>query len=106
MRVTPLGKARKATRSSTNYIFNIFLGNSYDLGENITGMTEEKAILTRIHELPEQLKREVLDYIEFLQKKYARRNGKPKNRKAGSAKGKYKLAPDFDEPLEDFKEYV
>lgn len=33
---------------------------------------------------------------------------KPKStgRKAGSAKGKYKLAPDFDEPLEDFKEYM
>jgi hypothetical protein len=27
-------------------------------------------------------------------------------RKAGSAKGKYELAPDFDAPLEDFKEYV
>lgn len=27
-------------------------------------------------------------------------------RKAGSAEGKYTLAPDFDEPLEDFKEYM
>lgn len=27
-------------------------------------------------------------------------------RKAGSAKGKYELAPDFDAPLEDFKEYM
>lgn len=27
-------------------------------------------------------------------------------RKAGSAKGKYKISPDFDEPLEDFKEYM
>lgn len=26
-------------------------------------------------------------------------------RKAGSAEGKYKISPDFDEPLEDFKEY-
>lgn len=24
----------------------------------------------------------------------------------GSAKGKIKIAPDFDEPLEDFKEYM
>ena len=31
---------------------------------------------------------------------------KPTMRKAGSAKGKYKLAPDFDQPLEDFKEYM
>jgi hypothetical protein len=27
-------------------------------------------------------------------------------RKAGSAKDKYKIAPDFDAPLEDFKEYM
>lgn len=26
--------------------------------------------------------------------------------KFGSAKGKIKIAPDFDEPLEDFKEYM
>ena len=30
---------------------------------------------------------------------------KPK-RKLGSAKGKIKMMDDFDEPLEDFKEYV
>lgn len=27
-------------------------------------------------------------------------------RKAGSAKGKIEIAADFDEPLEDFKEYI
>ena len=26
--------------------------------------------------------------------------------KAGSAKGKIQIAPDFDEPLEEFKEYM
>lgn len=30
---------------------------------------------------------------------------KPK-RKLGTAKGKIKMAPDFDEPLEDFKDYM
>ena len=33
----------------------------------------------------------------------------PKKRwpcKAGSAKGKIRIAPDFDEPLEEFKEYM
>lgn len=30
----------------------------------------------------------------------------PVVRKAGSAEGKYGIAPDFDEPLEDFKEYM
>lgn len=69
-------------------------------------MTEEKAILAQIAKLPEQLKQEVLHYAEFLQKRYAAQLPKVKNRKAGSAKGKYKLAHDFDEPLEDFKEYM
>ena len=69
-------------------------------------MTEEKAILAQIQQLPEQLKQEVLHYAEFLQKKYAAQKRKSKNRKAGSAKGKYKLAPDFDAPLEDFEEYM
>lgn len=27
-------------------------------------------------------------------------------RKLGSAKGKIKIAPDFDEPLDDFKDYM
>ena len=69
-------------------------------------MTEEKLILSKIQQLPEQLKQEVLHYAEFLQAKYNAQNSKPKNRKAGSAEGKFTLAPDFDEPLEDFKEYM
>lgn len=69
-------------------------------------MTEEKLILSRIQQLPEELKQEVLHYAEFLQAKYNAQNRKPVNRKAGSAKGKYELAPDFDSPLEDLKEYM
>lgn len=67
-------------------------------------MTEEQLILSRIQQLPEQLKQEVLHYIEFLQAKYNAQNRKPKKRKAGSAEGKFEIAPDFDAPLEDFKE--
>ncbi len=69
-------------------------------------MIEEKAILAQIQQLPEQLKEEVLHYAEFLQKKYAAQTKKNKNRKAGSAKGKYEPAPDFDASLEDFKDYM
>ena len=69
-------------------------------------MTEEKAILTQIQQFPEQLKLEVLHYVEFLQAKYNVQNRKSKNRKAGSAEGKFTMAPDFDAPLEDFKEYM
>ena len=69
-------------------------------------MTEEKLILAQIQQLPEQLKQEVLHYVEFLQAKYNAQNRQPKNRKAGSAEGKFTIAPDFDAPLEDFKEYM
>ena len=69
-------------------------------------MTEEKAILEQIQQPPKQLRQEVLHYIKFLQAKYSAQNKKVKKRKAGSAKGKYKLAPDFDAPLKDFKRYV
>jgi antitoxin (DNA-binding transcriptional repressor) of toxin-antitoxin stability system len=33
-------------------------------------------------------------------------NTEPKPRKAGSARGQIKMAPDFDEPLADFNEYM
>jgi len=69
-------------------------------------MTEEKLISAQIQQLPEQLKQGVLHYVEFLQAKYKAQNRKPKNRKAGSAEGKFTIAPDFDQPLEDFKEYM
>lgn len=69
-------------------------------------MIEEKIILAQIQQLPEQLQQEVLHYVEFLQAKYSAQNQKTKKRKAGSAKGKYTLASDFDVPLEDFKKYV
>jgi len=86
---------------------NNFLGKIELLSENIS-MIEEKEILKQIQQLPEKLKQEVLRYAEFLQKKNEGQIQLPgnKTRKAGSAPGKYKLAPGFNEPLEDFKEYV
>ena len=71
-------------------------------------MIAEQEILTQIKQLPDEFKREALHYIEFLKEKAAAQN-KPqirKNRCAGSAAGKYTLAPDFDEPLADFEEYM
>jgi hypothetical protein len=85
--------------------FKYDLGISGELKNNIF-MIEEKAILAQIQQLPDKLKQEVLHYVEFLQLKHNTQNQKPERRKAGSAEGKFKLAPDFDEPLEDFKEYM
>jgi Protein of unknown function (DUF2281) len=66
-------------------------------------MIEEKELLHRIRQLPEKLQEELLHFAEFLQAEYSvdpESIGK-KKRKAGSSPGKYKLAPDFDAPLED-----
>ncbi|MCK5719661.1 MAG: DUF2281 domain-containing protein [Thiomargarita sp.] len=67
----------------------------------------EKLVLSQFYQLPEYLKEEVLHYITFLIKEHASQQDiKPKKRIFGSAKGKYQLAPDFDAPLDDFKEYM
>jgi hypothetical protein len=67
----------------------------------------EKLILSQLYQLPEHLKVEVLHYIAFLIKEHANQvHQVRKPRTFGSAKGKYQLAPDFDAPLDDFKEYM
>ena len=63
----------------------------------------------QVHEqfssLPTDLKKEVADFIEFLKYK-SRKQTKLKKRQAGLAKGLIKMKDDFDEPLEDFEEYM
>ena len=62
-------------------------------------------LYNKISSLPENLKKEVLDFIEFLQTKNKKVPSK-EPRTFGSLKGKIKLAEDFDDPIEDFKEYM
>ncbi len=59
----------------------------------------------KITALPDALKVEVEDFIDFiLAKKGIDPNiGKPV---FGSGKGIFKMKPDFNEPLEDFNEYM
>ncbi len=58
--------------------------------------------------LPEGLKKEVKDFIDFLKLKYSVKEGKSANKERvfGISKGKYTLSNDFDEPLDDFKDYM
>ena len=71
----------------------------------------QPVILEKLAELPESLQTEVLHYIEFLIEKQAKNSTqeKPtqKRRVAGTMKGMFvlPLPDDFDEPLEDMKEY-
>lgn len=69
----------------------------------------EQALIQEIQTLPENLKQEVLQFVQSLKQKQTEKTEleKPrKNRKAGSAKGMFVMADDFDEPLEDFAEYM
>lgn len=53
--------------------------------------------------LSDSMKEEVKNFITLLKNK---KPEKIKKRKAGIAKGYFKMSDDFDEPLEDFKEYT
>ncbi len=63
------------------------------------------SIYTKLETLPKNLKQEVSDFIDFLLQKSSEKNEKIVPQ-FGSAKGKIKMSPDFDEPLDDFKEYM
>jgi hypothetical protein len=63
------------------------------------------SIYTKFETLPKNLKQEVSDFVDFLLLKSSGKNKKIVPQ-FGSAKGKIKMSPDFDEPLDDFKEYM
>jgi hypothetical protein len=65
----------------------------------------DTALKLKINSLPKEMRAEVADFVEFLKTK-SKSKTKLKVREFGFAKGKIKLSPDFDEPLEDFKEYM
>lgn len=67
-------------------------------------MTVDK-LYAQIALLPDSLKDEVSDFVAFLTEKQ-KKESQPKKRKLGAAKGLIIMAPDFDEPLEDFKDYM
>lgn len=62
-------------------------------------------LYTKISVLPEDLKSEVSEFVDSLLK---RRKTEIKKRKPkyGCAKGQIFISPDFDAPIDDFKEYM
>jgi len=70
----------------------------------------EQLITSKIHQLDsEALQNELLLFLDYLlAKQNEERTGeKPKKTpKFGCAKGTFKMVEDFDEPLEDFKDYM
>jgi hypothetical protein len=66
-------------------------------------MSVAEQIFEKAQVLPEPAQKAVLDLVEKLAEE--NQPQKPKA-KFGSAKGLIHIAPDFDEPLEDFKPYM
>ena len=77
-------------------------------------MTTESAILETTKRLPEPIKQALLLYAQFLASQYAegtlpnQSDEKKASSLSGSLKGTFvlPLPDDFDQPLEDFKEYM
>lgn len=70
-------------------------------------MAAYSKIITKMNLLPESFQKEVLDFIEFLIQKYDLKTGEvPVIPQFGCLKDTFQVAPDFDEPLDDFKEYM
>ena len=63
-------------------------------------------LYNKIAVLPDQMKSEVSDFIDFLVAKSKKENTEKPKAKFVSGKGMFIIGPDFDEPLEDFKEYI
>jgi len=65
------------------------------------------SLYTRISSLPDSLKSEVIDFIDFISSK--RKRGPKKSKKSrtfGYAKDSIILKPGFDDPIDDFKRYM
>ncbi len=62
-------------------------------------------LYSELSALPTDLKKEVQDFIMVLKTK-AKNPNLIRQRKFGAAKGFFKVHTDFDEPLEDFKDYM
>lgn len=64
----------------------------------------------QLSSLPEDIRKQVLDFIEFLMQqkkgKDPKKEGARKTPVLGLAKGKVSIPDDFDAPLDDFKDYM
>ncbi len=62
-------------------------------------------LYTELIALPADLKKEVEGFITSLKAKAQKRSA-ARQRQFGGAAGFFKMHDDFDEPLDDFKEYM
>ncbi|NEO11896.1 MULTISPECIES: DUF2281 domain-containing protein [unclassified Moorena] len=75
-------------------------------------MTIDTEILQTVEKMPASLKQELLHYAKYLMENYSQdvspEQHSCKKRRSGILKGTFvlPLPDDFDEPLDDFKEYM
>jgi hypothetical protein len=62
-------------------------------------------IYIKLSTLPNDLKKQVSEFVDFLKSK-KKTGQKNRVKKAGLAKGLIEMKENFDEPLEDFNEYM
>ena len=62
-------------------------------------------LYNKLAQLPDNLKSEVEDFIDFLSMK-AKENQEKARPRFGSGKDMFIMKPDFDQPLDDFKKYM
>jgi hypothetical protein len=62
-------------------------------------------LYTEISTLSPSHKNEVAEFVQFLKTKKKPKNS-IKEREFGCAKGLFEMQKDFEEPLEDFKDYM
>ena len=65
----------------------------------------------QLSSLPEDVRRQVLEFIDSLMKRRDREPVEPRKQEqkkpiSGLLKGRVRIADDFDAPLDDFKEYM
>jgi len=63
----------------------------------------EITLFNKISSLPDKQKKEVHDFVDYLESKTSKESIA---RKPGLAKGLIRMREDFDEPLHDFQEYM
>ena len=63
-------------------------------------------LYVKINSLPEDLRKQVTDFVEFLLARGKRSDPKKKKRPIGLMKGKIRMADDFDAPLDDMRPYM
>ena len=66
---------------------------------------KNQSAFIKLNSLPDKLKTQALEFIDSLYQK-SKNSKKKKHPKAGFLKGKLIIEKGFEEPLNDFKEYV